>query len=99
MGMKYALTAAVTIVVVLLIIVGGLLLKLGHGEYSCQFHGAFNETVVAVPQSAVTQDYDEEGGEVPPKTRHHKKALPVTTPTAGISLDGPPTTPVVTPAK
>lgn len=99
-GMKYALTAAVTLVVGLLLIVVFLLLKLSHGEYYCQFHGTFNETVVAVPESAVTDDLNGDEPDATPRVRKHKKVLPPpSTPTSGVPIDSPPPSPAVTPVK
>lgn len=99
MGLKYALTAAITTVIILLGIVAYLLLKLAHGEFSCELHGVFNETVIAVPHSEVTDGLDDDTGDSPAKIRHHKKVTTPTTPTSGIPLDGPPAQPVGTTVK
>lgn len=98
-GMKYALTASITAVIILLAAVAYLLLRLAHGQITCEFKGSFNDPTAVEQEGEVTpQEGADDGDEssTPPKVVHTRKAP--TTPTSGITVPGPATPTVGAPA-
>lgn len=93
-GMKYALTASITAVIILLAAVAYLLLRLAHGQLSCEFKGSFNDPIAVEQESDITPQDGEDAPTLKPLTHTHKAP---TTPTSGITVPGP-ATPTVGPA-
>lgn len=94
-GMRYALTVSITAVIILLAAIAYLLLRLAHGQVNCEFKGSFNDPI-AVDQTTADDDQTPLE-EYPPEHKTLPRKAPSTS-TSGITVPGPATPTVGSPA-